>query len=75
MHWLGLDGMPRRVATYPEGMGWDISNLVSTIGSLMLGVGVLVFLYNVVYSNLRMPKTASNDRKTIHPGRTYCVNE
>ena len=61
MHWLGLDGMPRRVATYPEGMGWDISNLVSTIGSLMLGVGVLVFLYNVVYSNLRMPKTASND--------------
>ena len=61
MHFLGLDGMPRRVATYPEGMGWDISNLVSTIGSLMLGVGVLVFLFNVVYSNLRMPKTANND--------------
>lgn len=61
MHWLGLDGMPRRVATYPEGMGWDISNLVSTIGSLMLGVAVIVFIYNVIYSNLRMPKTASND--------------
>ncbi len=61
MHWLGMDGMPRRVATYPEGMGWDVSNLVSTMGSLLLGVGVLIFIYNVIYSNLRMPKNASND--------------
>ena len=61
MHWLGLDGMPRRVATYPEGMGWDVSNLVSTMGSLLLGVGVLIFIYNIIYSNLRMPKNASND--------------
>jgi len=61
MHWLGLDGMPRRVATYPEGMGWDVSNLVSTMGSLLLGVGVLIFIYNVIYSNLRMPRNASND--------------
>ena len=61
MHWLGLDGMQRRVATYPEGMGWDVSNLVSTMGSLLLGVGVLIFIYNIIYSNLRMPKNASND--------------
>ena len=61
MHWLGFDGMPRRIATYPEGMGWDVSNLVSTIGAFVLAIGILIFLYNVVYSNLRMPKTASND--------------
>ena len=24
MHILGLQGMPRRIATYPEGMGWDL---------------------------------------------------
>ena len=60
MHWLGLDGMPRRVATYPEGMGWDVSNLVSTAGSLLLGVGVLIFIYNVIYSS-KGPKNAGND--------------
>ena len=46
MHFLGLDGMPRRVYTYSEGMGWDYWNLVATVGSLVLALGVLVFLYN-----------------------------
>ena len=44
MHWLGLDGMPRRIATYPESMGWEVSNLVASLGSFILGFGVLVFL-------------------------------
>ncbi|MDQ4069241.1 MAG: cbb3-type cytochrome c oxidase subunit I, partial [Actinomycetota bacterium] len=46
-HILGLQGMPRRVYTYPEGMGWDVWNFVSTIGSFIIGVSVLVFMYNV----------------------------
>ena len=47
MHWTGLMGMPRRVYTYPDGMGWNLLNLVSTIGAFVLAVGVFVFLVNV----------------------------
>jgi cytochrome c oxidase subunit 1 len=60
MHWLGLDGMPRRIYTYPGGMGWDSSNLASTIGSYLIGIAVLVFIFNVFYSR-RRGKIAGND--------------
>lgn len=50
-HISGLMGMPRRVYTYPPGMGWDIFNLISTIGAVVLAAGVLVFLVNFFYSN------------------------
>jgi cytochrome c oxidase subunit 1 len=50
MHILGLQGQPRRTATYPEGMGWDLMNLLSTIGSFTIAVSFLVFIYNVVAS-------------------------
>jgi cytochrome c oxidase subunit I+III len=46
MHLLGLAGMPRRVWTYPKGMGWGDMNLLVTIGALMVGAGVLVFIGN-----------------------------
>lgn len=50
-HISGLMGMPRRVYTYPAGMGWDIFNLISSIGAFILASGVLVFLVNYFYSN------------------------
>nr|WP_234484245.1 cytochrome c oxidase subunit I [Noviherbaspirillum pedocola] len=50
MHLLGLQGMPRRVWTYPSGMGWDGMNLLATIGSGIIGVSVLLFLINVIIS-------------------------
>ncbi|HEU4565120.1 MAG TPA: cbb3-type cytochrome c oxidase subunit I, partial [Gemmatimonadaceae bacterium] len=50
MHISGLLGMPRRVYTYPGGMGWDTLNLITTIGSVLFAVGVLLFVANVVYS-------------------------
>jgi cytochrome c oxidase subunit I len=59
-HSAGLSGMPRRVYEYPAGAGWEGYNLVSTIGSFILGVGVLVTLVNVVLS-LRNGKRAGND--------------
>lgn len=47
MHISGLLGMPRRVYTYADGMGWDWLNLITTIGSYVFAVGVLLFLINV----------------------------
>ena len=46
-HILGLQGMPRRIYTYPEDMGWDFWNMVATIGSFLIAVSVLVFMWNV----------------------------
>jgi cytochrome c oxidase subunit I+III len=50
MHISGLLGMPRRVYTYAEGMGWDWLNLITTLGSFVFAVGVLIFIFNVVVS-------------------------
>lgn len=49
-HFLGLMGMPRRVATYPALPGWDILNLISTTGAFILALGVLLFFYNAITS-------------------------
>jgi cytochrome c oxidase subunit I len=48
MHMLGLLGMPRRIYTYDQGGWWEWYNLVSTIGSGIMALGVLVFVVNVV---------------------------
>ena len=50
MHITGLLGMPRRVYTYPDGMGWDTLNLIITIGSYVMAAGMLLFIVNVFYS-------------------------
>ncbi len=46
-HILGLQGMSRRIYTYPEGTGWEFWNMVSTIGSFIIALGLLVFFANV----------------------------
>lgn len=51
MHIVGLIGMPRRQSTYPEGMGWDFWNLVSSVSVFIIILGVLVFLYNAFQSS------------------------
>ncbi len=50
MHILGLNGMPRRVYTYPSGMGWDFWNMVQTLGSFIIVASIILFLVNVFYS-------------------------
>jgi cytochrome c oxidase subunit I len=50
MHWTGLAGMPRRIYTYPAGIGWDTVNLITSIGSFVLAVGILLLLINVAIS-------------------------
>ncbi len=59
-HLLGMQGMPRRIYTYPAGHGWDFMNLVSTVGAFMMAVGMAVFTWNVI-ATFRKPKDAGND--------------
>ncbi len=60
MHILGLMGMPRRVYTYPDKPGWELLNSAETIGSLILAVSTLVFIWNI-YRSLRGGVVAGND--------------
>jgi cytochrome c oxidase subunit I+III len=53
MHGAGLLGMPRRVYTYPPGLGWEFYNLVTTIGAFGFALGVLLFVVNVAWSARR----------------------
>jgi cytochrome c oxidase subunit 1 len=50
MHLLGLQGMPRRIYTYPAEMGWRNMNMAATIGSMIIAVSMLLFIINVVRS-------------------------
>ena len=53
MHFVGVDGMPRRVGTYAAGMGWDFWNMFITISAFLIGVSILVFLWNFVASYIK----------------------
>jgi heme/copper-type cytochrome/quinol oxidase subunit 1 len=52
MHISGLLGMPRRIYTYPAGLGWDTVNLVTTIGAFLFAAGVLLLVVNVLRSRV-----------------------
>ena len=60
MHILGLAGMPRRIYTYPEGLGWGPMNLIVTLGSYLFAIGVLLFFVNV-FMSLRRGKPAGDN--------------
>ena len=61
MHILGLKGMPRRIAEYQGGQGWDTWNLISTIGAFTVAVSMLFFIANVIKTLTSAPKTAGDD--------------
>jgi cytochrome c oxidase subunit 1 len=46
-HWLGVEGMPRRIADYLPTDGFTTLNTISTLGSFLLGVSMFPFLFNV----------------------------
>jgi cytochrome c oxidase subunit 1 len=60
MHIAGTEGMPRRIYTYEAGMGWEIWNQIETVGTFLLALSVLMFLYNSIKS-IRSGERASND--------------
>ncbi|HTQ86935.1 MAG TPA: cytochrome c oxidase subunit I [Candidatus Solibacter sp.] len=60
MHVPGLLGMPRRIYTYEPGRGWEIWNLIVTIGVFFQAAGILVFVANLLWSGFK-GRAAGND--------------
>jgi cytochrome c oxidase subunit 1 len=60
MHIPGLLGMPRRIYTYEPGRGWDVWNLIVTVGVVFQALGTVVFVVNLVWSYFK-GATAGSD--------------
>ena len=60
MHLTGLRGMPRRVFTYPAGLGFDGLNLISSIGAFILAAGIAVIIWDLVRPKGKQPYVARN---------------
>jgi cytochrome c oxidase subunit 1 len=60
MHQLGLKGMPRRVYTYLPEKGWGALNLTATIGAGLIGIAVVLFVFNVFKSLKRGGRAGPN---------------
>jgi len=49
-HFAGILGMPRRIYTYDEGRGWEVYNLISSVGVIAQAAGIMCFVVNLVRS-------------------------
>ena len=59
-HWLGVEGMQRRIADYPANAGFTLLNQISTFGAFLLGVSFIPFLVNV-WLSFKTPKVTVDD--------------
>jgi cytochrome c oxidase subunit 1 len=59
-HIAGILGMPRRIYTYDPGRGWEIYNMISSLGALFQAAGVCCFVVNLL-SSLKHGALAGND--------------
>ncbi len=63
MHWLGLQGMPRRVAQYdPQ---FTTVNVISTVGAFLLAISTIPFIINAIWSWMSGPKAPANPWKAL----------
>ena len=60
MHYVGLNGMPRRIYTYGEEFGWGLLNSLSSLGYVVLFIGMLMLVINIIQS-LRNGRVAGHD--------------
>jgi cytochrome c oxidase subunit I+III len=60
MHIVGLMGMTRRIYTYPDGLGWGVYNMISTVGVFIIVAGMGVFIANLIHSHFRGEPTGHN---------------
>ena len=58
---LGLDGMPRRINDYADNGGWELLNMISTVGAFVAAVGSLIFVANVAHAMFWGEKTDLDD--------------
>ena len=67
MHFLGLNGMPRRTFTYDSNLGWNTPNFIATIGALILGVGIAIYFITIVYTYFKGQKIGRDpwDARTL----------
>ncbi|WP_226681094.1 cytochrome c oxidase subunit I [Sutcliffiella horikoshii] len=59
-HFLGLMGMPRRVFTFADGNGWELGNLVSSIGAIFMALATVVLFINIVKTALSKQTVAGD---------------
>lgn len=59
-HWLGVEGMQRRIADYGAWEGFTFLNQLSTFGAFLLGVSMIPFLWNV-WITRKSPKVMVDD--------------
>ncbi len=67
MHFLGLNGMPRRTWTYDSNMEWNGLNMFCTISAYVLGLGIFIYFATVVWSYFKGQKVGNDpwDGRTL----------
>jgi cytochrome c oxidase subunit I len=67
MHFLGLNGMPRRTWTYDANMGWNEGNFVATMGAYTLGIGIFTYFAVLIYTFFKGKPSGSDpwDGRTL----------
>ena len=77
MHFLGLNGMPRRTFTYDGNLGWNSANYIATVGALILGVGIFIYFAVMVYTYFKGEKVGKDvwDARTLEWSLPNLVHE
>jgi cytochrome c oxidase subunit I len=67
MHFLGLNGMPRRTAVYDGNMGWNEPNFIATVGAFILGIGIVIYFAVMFYTYFKGEKAGRDpwDGRTL----------
>ena len=67
MHFLGLNGMPRRTWTYDANMGWNEGNFIATMGAYLLGLGIFTYFAVLIYTFFKGEKCGNDpwDGRTL----------
>jgi cytochrome c oxidase subunit 1 len=67
MHFLGLNGMPRRTWTYDSNMGWNEGNFIATMGAYLLGVGIFTYFAVLIWTYFKGQKCGNDpwDGRTL----------
>ncbi|HEX2853655.1 MAG TPA: cytochrome c oxidase subunit I [Opitutaceae bacterium] len=67
MHFLGLNGMPRRTFTYDPNLGWNSANLIASVGAGILGIGIFIYFAVMVYTYFKGERVGKDywDARTL----------